>query len=60
MKAEVSSRAVIQSQVQIMRSLEGEMQVYNEWVTGLLKDVGFNDCVLELFLEDKVFLFEGF
>ena len=60
MKAEVSSRAVIQSQVQIMRSLEGEMQVNNEWVTGLLEDVGFNDCVLELFLEDKVFLFEGF
>ena len=59
MKAEISSRTVVKSQVQIMRSLECKMQVNNEWMTGLFEDVGFVNLVLELLLEDEVFLFEG-
>lgn len=42
-----------------MRSLECKMQVNNERMTGLFEDVGFDDRVLELLLEDEVFLFEG-
>ena len=43
-----------------MRGLEGEVKVDDELMVGLLEDIGFNDRVFELFLEDEVLFLEGF
>ena len=43
-----------------MRSLEGEVKVYDKLIICLLEDISFNNSVLELFLKDEVFLFESF
>jgi hypothetical protein len=37
--------------------LEGEVEVDDKGVAGLFQDVGLDDCVFQLLLEDQVFLF---
>lgn len=41
-KAQVSSGAVVESKVEVVRGLEGEMKVYDELMVRLLEDVGLN------------------
>ena len=43
-----------------MRSLEGKVKIYDKLIVCLLEDIGFNNGILELFLQDKVFLLESF
>ena len=56
MEAQVLARTVVESQVEVVRSLKGEVQVDDEGMAGLLEDVGLDDGVLELLLHDEVFL----
>lgn len=58
-EAEIPARTVIQSEVQVVWCLEGEMQVDDEDVVGLFEDVCFDDCVFQLLLQDQVLLLEG-
>lgn len=60
MEAEISAGAVIECEVQVMWGLEGEVQVDDEDVVGLFEDVCLDDSVFQLFLQDQVFLLEGF
>lgn len=56
MEAEISSRAVIKCEIEVMRGLESEMEIDDELVVGLLEDVGLDYCILQLLLKDEVFL----
>lgn len=58
-ETEIATRAVVQCQVEVVRSLERIMEINNKWVVGLFQNVGFYDGVLELLLDDQVFLLEG-
>lgn len=60
MEAEISAWTVIQREIEVMRSLEGEMQIDNEDVIGLFEDIGLDDCVLQLLLKDQVLFLQGF
>jgi len=60
MEAEISSGAVIEGKIQVVWCLEGEMEVDNKLVVGLLKNIGLDYCVLQLLLKDQVFLLEDF
>ena len=60
MKTEVPTRAVVQCEVEVVWGLKREVQVDDEWVAGLFQNVGLDDCVFQLFLQDQVFLFQCF
>ena len=60
MEAEILPRAVIQPQIDIVGCLEGEMQIYNKWMTQLFQDVQFSNNILDLFVDYKLLLFEAF
>lgn len=57
-EAQVASGTVVQSQVKVVRSLEGEVQVDYELVVGLLQDVRLDYCVFQLLLQDQVLLLQ--
>ena len=42
-----------------MGSLESIVEVDDEWVVGLLQDIGLDDGVFELLLHDQILLLEG-
>lgn len=58
MEAEIAARTVVESEVEVVRGLKGEVKVDDELVVCLLEDIGFYDGVFELLLKDKVFLLE--
>ena len=60
METQIFARAVIYREIKILGGLECIMQIYDEWRTGLLQNVGFDDSIFQLLLKDKVFLFECF
>jgi hypothetical protein len=43
-----------------VRRLESEVKVNDELMIGLLENIGLDDSVLQLFLEDQVLLLERF
>lgn len=59
MEAQIPSRAIIQGQIEIMRCLESKMKVDNKLMVSLLQNVSLNDSVFQLFLQDKILLFQG-
>lgn len=60
MRTQVPTRAIVQSQVHIAGSLEGEMQIHYEGVVDLLEDVQLSHYVLYLLLNYEFFLLETF
>jgi hypothetical protein len=60
METEISSRTVIKCKVKVVRRLESEVKVNDELMIGLLENIGLDDSVLQLFLEDQVLLLERF
>jgi len=60
MEAEISTRTVVKGQVEIMGGLEGKVKVYDELMVGLFENVGLYDGILQLLLQNQVFLLEGF
>jgi hypothetical protein len=45
MEAQITTRAIVQSEVEVVRCLEGEVEIDDELVVCLLEDVGLDDCV---------------
>lgn len=60
MEAEISTRTVVKGQVEIMGGLEGKVKVYDELMVGLFENIGLYDGILQLLLQNQVFLLEGF
>jgi len=60
MEAEISTRTVVKGQVEIMGGLEGKVKVYDELMVGLFENVGLYDGILQLLLQNQVFLLESF
>ena len=48
MKGQVSSWAVVQNHIKILRSLEGVVQLDDKWVRRQLKDISLSDCVAKV------------
>ena len=59
METQISAWAIVKGKVKIVRSLESKMEINDELMIGLLENVGLDNGVFELFLEDEVFLFES-
>ena len=57
---EIFAGTVLQSQVDVVRGLEGEVEVDDEGVVDLLEDVHLRNHKLSLFAEDNLFLLEHF
>ena len=60
MEAEISSRTVVKSKIEVMRSLEGKVQIDNELMIRLFEDVGLDYSILQLFLKNQIFFLESF
>lgn len=59
-ETEISSWAVVKGEVEVVRGLKGKVEVDDELMVGLFKDIRLDDGIFELFLKNKVLLFEGF
>ena len=59
METQISAWAIVKSKIKIVRSLESKMEIDDELMIGLLENVGLNNGVFELFLEDEILLFES-
>jgi hypothetical protein len=57
-KAQVSAWTIVKGEIEVMRSLKGKVKVDDELVVCLLQDIGLDDCILQLFLQYKIFLFK--
>ena len=59
METQISAWAIVKGKIKIVRSLESKMEIDDELMIGLLENVGLNNGVFELFLEDEILLFES-
>ena len=59
MKTEISSRAIVKSEIEIVRSLKGKMKVDDKLMIRLFEYVSFNDGILELFLKNEILFLQS-
>jgi hypothetical protein len=45
METKVSPRAIIQSEIEVVRSLESKVEIYYKLMVGLLKNVGLHNSI---------------